>query len=205
MKALYFLTFLSVIISSCSSVSFLETQPNGGTLLNEIPEELHGNWLVEKSSISISKNGFDINSPEIKNAHIILSDTFRLYKANNYYVFNFSMKDKEKWEIILLKKLKNGDINIYETRDYRLFTKDKNLKIETIHYGNTGEPIDTTVNKINKDLHEKSSYQQALFSGRMNIKTLDKITKNERNILLSLKKDGTIISMEDGKIIKQKK
>jgi hypothetical protein len=205
MKTLYFLTFLSVIITSCSSVSFLEPQPIGGTLLNEIPKELHGNWSVERDSIAINKNGFDINSPEIKNAHIILSDTFRLYKANNYYVFNFSETNKEYWQIILIKKLKNGDINIYETRDYRLFANDKNLKIESIHYGNTAESFDTTVNKINQDLHKKSNYQEAVFSGRMNIKTLDKITKNERNILLSLKKDGTIISMEDGKIIKQKK
>jgi hypothetical protein len=204
MKTLYFLIFVSVIISSCSSVSFMETQPNGGTLLNEIPKELQGNWSVEKASISIDKNGFDINSQEIKNAHIILNDTFRLYKANNYYVFNFSNKDKEKWEIILLKKLKNGDINIYETRDYRLFAKDKNLKIESVYYGNTGEALDTTVKQINPDLHEKSSFQVAVFSGRITLKTLDKITKSNRNILLNLKKDGTIIFMEEGKVLDSK-
>jgi hypothetical protein len=206
MKTLYFLTFLSVIITSCSSVSFLEPQPIGGTLLNEIPKELHGNWSVERDSIAINKNGFDINGQSIGPAHIILIDTFRLYKANNYYVFNFSKKDKEKWEIILLKKLKNGDINIYETRDYRLFANDKNLKIESINYSTFGNEnnLDTTVNQINQDLHKKSDYQTAIFSGRMNIKTLDKITKNNKNIIFTLKKNGTIIPMEDGKIYKPK-
>jgi hypothetical protein len=38
----------------------------------------------------------------------------------------------------------------------------------------------------------------------MNIKTLDKITKNNKNIIFTLKKNGTIIPMEDGKIIKPK-
>ncbi len=92
MKTLYFLTFLSVIITSCSSVSFLETQPNGGTLLNEIPKELHGNWSIERDSISISKDAFDIKGSY--EGHITLNDTSRLYKANNYYVFNFSETNK---------------------------------------------------------------------------------------------------------------
>jgi hypothetical protein len=135
-----------------------------------------------------------------------LNDTVRLYKANKFYVFNFSKTNKEYWQIILIKKLKNGDINIYETRDYRLFAKDKGLKIESINYSTNGNEnnLDSTVNEINQDLHKNSDYQTAIFSGRMNIKTLDKITKNNKNIIFTLKKNGTIIPMEDGKIYKPK-
>jgi hypothetical protein len=194
---LIFLSF-SFIFTSCVSIYFTETQPKGGTMLNEIPNELIGNWMESENNYigfdKKGKTGTKYVSDSLGNIvdtifeNIPLSDSLRIFQVKNIYILNYKEKGKN-WGIITFKPQLNGDIFTYQIDDPHFFAKDRNLKLVKAVYIIDGE--EKVVNTLNPNYENNLQFQSATFSGQMKIKTLKKMM-SENRIMNILKKDGSI-------------
>ena len=179
MKLFPLIIGLLLVLSSCGVVYFIEPQPKGGELQLEVPKELYGKWFGNAEGWQIDKNGLtniNINTDSVGNktyTNGVVSE-FTVYKAKELYIAH-TKGHGDYWEIIILKPMKNGDINVYYSPDPKLFAHDKNLK-----------------------LVDSLSFNSAVYTGQMKMKTLRKILTSEN--LTILKKDGFIYSA-DGTII----
>lgn len=197
MKYLFPLIILSLLFSSCAHVYFTEPQPDGGARIYEIPEELFGEWMDDNGGLEIDVTGImDISLNRNTDGNIIdtsyrkteLSDTMRLYKTKNLYVFNYR-DGSDYWELVVIQKMKNGDIKFYQTANPEIFVKDKRLRLEEAKYIIDGE--EQVVNDLKSDNTDESGFKFAVFSGQMKVKTLRKILKEEY-LMVALLNDGTI-------------
>ena len=195
-KYFLFIAILPFIISSCVHLYFIEPQPKGGKLLSEVPTELHGEWYTEEGGIGIGSNGLSIkkieldtltNKMDTMSKDNNLSDTFRLYKAKEFYVLNYK-QNNEPWEIIVIHK-QNNNIYFHETTDPNLINKDHSLKLQEAHYDIDDK--DSIVQKLNPEQIDSLSFRSALFSGQMTLKTVKRIA-SEGDIITILKSDGSI-------------
>lgn len=198
LKIFYFIA-LSILIASCSHIYFTEPQPKCGVPLTEIPNELHGVWRDQNGGLEIHKNGFNefryeldsiTNSFDTIVENVNLSDSFKLFKAKDLYVFNAKYKS-EYWEFAILTKQKNGDIHYYTTSEPDIFIKDRNLKLIEAKYNIDDE--EKILKTINPDFEDHISFEYAIFSGQMKFKTLKKIITNE-NLMHVYKNNGTLFS-----------
>ena len=198
-RPVFLFTIFSFILSSCVQVYFIEPQPKGGILLTEIPEELQGKWTLASSEFIIDKRGYTFyqigtdtlsNSSDTIYERVNLTDSVRLYKSKRFYIVN-SREDDKNWEIVVIKKLRNGDIYLYETRDPEFYIKDRNLKLVSAKY--EIDDRDTIVGSLNPYFEGSSRFQSAIFSGQMKLKGIKKIAK-KKNIIFILKKDGTLVN-----------
>jgi hypothetical protein len=174
----------------------MEPQPKGGERLTEIPEMLYGKWFGDNHGWQINKNGFTYIEIESDSVGIVLdttyqtislSDTFRIYKAKELYIIH-TKENSDYWEIIILRHMKNGDINAYQASDPELFKPDKGLKLERANFYIDGE--EKSVKTLNPEHEESLSFQSAVFSGQMKMRTLRKVLTPDNLIVLT--KDGSI-------------
>jgi len=202
MIKVFYCISLSIVITSCSHIYFTEPQPRGGIPLFEIPNELHGVWSDQNGGIEIHKYGYNefkyeldsvTNSFDTLIKYMNLSDSFKLFRAKELYVFNAKLKSKY-WEIAILTKQKNGDIHYYVTSEPDVFVKDRNLKLIEAKYNIDDE--EKIIKTINPDFEDHISFKYAIFSGQMKYKTLRKIITNE-NLMQVYKKNGTFFSPSD--------
>lgn len=201
MKLFLAVILLSFIFPSCSSIYFIEPQPKGGERQPEMPKELYGLWFSENKGWQFNENGITFINFEIdSNANIVdttyqlvpLSDTLRIYKAKELYVINYinSEKNNNYWEILILERVTNGDINIYYSYNPEIFAHVKGLKLEEATYYIDGEK--KIVKTLNHDFESPNEFNNAVFSGQMTNKTLRKLITKISPIIF--KKDGSISS-----------
>ena len=122
-----------------------------------------------------------------------LSDSLRIYKAKEFYVIH-SKENNDYWEIVILKPINNGDINLYCTSNHELFASDKGLKLQEATYIINGE--EKKVKALNTNSEESAIFQNALYSGQMSIKTIRKMITID-NLLLILKADGSVFNPDE--------
>lgn len=200
MKLLIALIGLLLIVSSCSHVYFTEPQPKGGERLIVMPEDIYGIWFGGSEGWQFNEKGItNINIETDSIGTIIdtiyetnaLSDSLRIYKAKELYVIH-SRSNNNYWEIAILKPMKNGDINTYYTSNPVLFTSAKGLKLEEANYYIDGEL--KTFKTLETDDEGSMSFENAVYSGQMSIKTLRKILDSIDPVIF--KKDGSIYNPE---------
>ena len=160
MKTILIFLPIYFLFGSCVSIYFTEPQPKGGTLLNEIPNELLGSWEEGKNSMGFYKNGITTityvsdslnNIVDTIYTKIPLGDSLRIYQAKNIFVLNYPNKVYN-WEIIAFKPQANGDIYSYQMTDPNFFALDRNLKLlNAIYYVDHEEKILNTLNPIYND------------------------------------------------------
>lgn len=178
------------------TVQFKETQPENGLRLNEVPSELYGKWNRALDDVLINKEGLTIieikkdslgNTIDTLYDRYVLSESFRLYKAEEIYVLHVRY-EKDPWALFVMRFQKNGDINIYNFNNPDGFSKDKNLIIEEAVFNVEGN--DTIVKTLKPNFKAASELKKVIFSGQMDIATLRKALKKNQ-LFLILKKDGT--------------
>ena len=183
MKFLIFIVSL-LLISSCSHIYFEEVQPKGGVRQSEMPEELYGYWFGESEGWELSENGITNIDFETDSLGNVLDTTYqttplsyslRIYKAKEFYLIH-TRENSPYWEIITLKLMKNGDLNIYHSIDPKIFASVKGLKLEYANYDIDEES--QNVNKLDPEHNESIIFNHALFSGQMKVRQLRKIVKS---------------------------
>lgn len=202
MKQILFFTITTLLITSCSHIYFTEPQPKGGERLMEFPEELRGTWKKNTSNefetyaiyndrfevISVKKDSIG-NPTSSRTETQNLTDTFRLYKLNNFYVLNYR-DSGELWEIVVIKRKSNGDIIITGNNDPEFFIKRKELKLDSAEY-----VIDDSLRTfyaLNPFAEHSLRFVSATFSGQLTEKTLNKIVRQTDNGWI-FKKNGSFI------------
>ena len=215
MKHLIFIGLLFGAVS-CSTVHFMEVQPMNGERLHELPEELQGTWYGDDSVSYIRhyptySEDFSVHRDSLGNIvdttirYTYLSDSLRLYKGGDYYVYNDRFTNGT-WRIMVVKTRKNGDIDHYYIDDPIFYSKLKGLNIdsaETIAYlyieeiddiaGVDTVLVNPTIKQLESD--EFSNVQNAYIGGQIRIKDLKKIAKR-KYLFYTYKADGTIYAPE---------
>jgi len=194
-NTLVFFAFLLVFISSCTNVYFDQPQPKNGEILKYVPTELQGTWIEKLDTLYITKHGFEeVNVKtdsagtiaSIKRETHVLSDSLMLQKAGKYYVIN--IRERKKWQVVILDKQNNGDIIWYYPLSPPFFGEGNGLIIQKVKGKINGiETIDKSL--TNKD---KGSISSVYYQGQFKSKDIKKILIEE-NQLWIFKTDGTII------------
>jgi len=197
-KLTFLLAFTSLLLSSCTHVYFINPQPKGGKQLNEIPKEICGKWGNEYGGVLIEYDKitmYNINRDSLDNIidtnYTInpLSDSLRLFKVEDFYVFNIS-ENQGHWEIAILSIETNGDIVTYFITDVHALAQDPDLKIEEANYLVGDEEVILT--ELNADYDETEFLMHVVFSGQMSAKSLRKLMVPENKVYI-FKPDGRFI------------
>jgi hypothetical protein len=202
MKLLIIITISLLTLSSCVTIYFTEPQPKGGERILKVPKELYGKWFSETEGWKIDESGLTLidvkidsvlNTVDTTYKTSSLSESLRMYKEKELYILN-SRDNRNYWDVIILNRLDNGDINIYRPTDPTLFNDDKKLKLKEAVFLINGE--ERTVQSLDPIYKDSSKFQSALFSGQMDTETLRKIVKKD-NLILIFKNDGSAYVPED--------
>jgi hypothetical protein len=171
-------------------------QPRGGTNLTKMPEDLYGVWYSKDEGWKIDDSGItsiDLKTDAVENKTdttytlMPLTDSMRIYRANDFYFINYREKSQY-WEIFILESLHNGDINYFEISDPKIFSKVKGIKLVEANYSVDGET--RTVKTLAPDITGHLEFESAIFSGQMKIESLRKSLSAISPIVL--RNDGTI-------------
>jgi hypothetical protein len=207
MKSLPYLVAAIFFLSSCSHIYFTEAQAGGGTLLSEVPKELHGKWKIdEKESakenitewLTIEKEGYRYfkvvkdslqKVDTVKTETTLLSDSTKLYVSGKIYIFNYQ-DENPNWEIVVLEKRANGSIYFYESRDPNFYKRDKNLNLVQAKY--TIDEEEKIVKTLDPPYTESANFLHAIFSGQLENKTLHRLTRKKFRLHV-LKKNGKVV------------
>lgn len=198
-------SILGVIIvfslNSCFHVYFDRPQPKKGIYLTEVPADLHGSWIDKTDTFYIDKTGgyiynFDSITGEYFKEGFILSDSFQLYKAGDYYVANYT-KDKIWWEVEIIDRKENGDLYFYYPSTAPYFGKRLGLKV--VEIDQEFEPVwlnDSIGRDRNVLLNKRLSMKNVMlrnavyYKGQFRIKDIEKIIIPE-NLSIIYKHDGS--------------
>ena len=205
---------LSLILTSCWTVSFNQPQPKDGQRLKEIPEELQGKWIKNNGdSLMIDATGIGtmniIVEVDSLNNNIVdtsynydrLSDSIRIYRGGKYYVYN-ELRGDGAWGFAVTKVDFKGNIYNYYCDDVKFYRRLKGLKVDSVsytvqhHLHDIDELItlDTIVyNPTVKELSkiDNDEIQWIFFNGQIRVKDLQKIAARQ-NLKSIYKVDGTI-------------
>jgi len=137
---------LSLILTSCWTVSFNQPQPKDGQRLKEIPEELQGKWIKNNgASLMIDATGIGtmniIVEVDSLNNNIVdtsynyyrLSDSIRIYRGGKYYVYN-ELRGDGAWGFAVTKVDFKGNIYNYYCDDVKFYRRLKGLKVDSVSY-----------------------------------------------------------------------
>ena len=202
---------LSLILTSCFTVSFNQPQPKDGQRLKEIPEKLQGKWIFDSGdSLMIDATGIRTSTHNLDSLNNIvdrsykytsLSDSIRIYEGGKYYVYNERYNDGS-WLVAVTKVDFKGNIYIYYCDDVKFYSRLKGLKVDSVsytvqhHLHDIDELItlDTIVyNPTVKELSkiDNDEIQWIFFNGQIRVKDLQKIAARQ-NLKSIYKVDGTI-------------
>jgi hypothetical protein len=206
MKSLPYLFVAIFFLPSCSHIYFTEAQAGGGTLLSEVPKELHGKWKIDERGsakegitewLIIEKEGYRYfkvvkdslqKVDTVKTETTLLSDSTKLYASGKLYIFNYQ-DENPNWEIVVFEKRANGSIYFYESRDPKFFIRDKNLNLVQAKY--TIDEEETIVKTLDPLHNESANFQYAIFSGQLANKTIHRLTRKKYRLHV-LKKNGKV-------------
>ena len=197
-KFTFLIAIATLFLSACTHVYFVNPQPKGAKQLSEIPKELCGKWDNEFGGVHIEFDKitmYDISRDSLDNIIYTnytitpLSDMFRLYKAEDFYVFNLTEYEGY-WEVGVVSIEKNGDIITYYISDVDALSNDPNLKVTEANYLVGDEEIMLT--ELNPEYDETEFLMHVVFSGQMSVKSLRKMMVPE-NILYIFKPDGRFL------------
>lgn len=179
MKKFILIAIIATVLSSCSTVYFNNVQPSDGTILTEIPEDIHGKWNVENLDLMINSNSVTLIEKKEKlngkeKDHIdesyFISDSFIVKQAGKYLVFN--LKSDSLWSILIVNKTAIDRIEVF-----RPYVNDKRIK-------------KTNLKIVEAPLNSKNTNEYNVFtSGQITSKQLKKIIDNENRIVFL--KNGT--------------
>lgn len=200
---------IPIFLGSCAHVYFDEPQTLGGTELDKVPTELHGEWNDGEEGLMIDAFGWvDIglqtdpmtNTVDSTFRRINLSDSIRFYQSGKIYLLNLS-ENLVDWEVAVIK-IRRGNIYIYSSSNPRLYRKDKGLRLVNLTYdgdfienpegdGYTPEAIE--FNSFKDIVPDSLEFSHANFSGQMTRKGLRQLMK-KKNLLVILKSNGEMIT-----------
>ena len=110
MKTIAFF-YLLILLVGCKEISFQEPQPEGKKSLGEIPEKLHGTFLLSaagdnsQDTLFINKRGYRIASDKKES---LLGDSVVLKQYKGYYFININ--ENPEWLMRVIRQEKNGDL-----------------------------------------------------------------------------------------------
>lgn len=139
MKNIYFaIILLLVVLSSCTTVGFVEPMPLAGEELSEFPSEFVGEFLDSKTkdTIKVTKQSVYLG----KEMDFIIGDEAKLKTYKDYYILSLKSdkKDENTWGVIPFK-IENGNIIVYyivmenDDKDKNKQLDFKNKKIEDLN------------------------------------------------------------------------
>jgi hypothetical protein len=139
---------------------------------------------------------FDSISGKYIKEGFILSDSFQLYKAGDYYVANYT-KDKIWWEVEIIDRKENGDLYFYYPSTAPYFGKRLGLRVSEIEQEFEPVWLNDSVGKDRRVIFKKSlkmknvmSRNAVYYSGQFKIKDIKKVIIPE-NLSIIYKYDGT--------------
>lgn len=215
MKLLIAISFL-ITLTSCLTVSFNQPQPKDGKRLQEFPEELQGTWkmkdgdflTIDDAKITLSKmiNDSLNNVIDTSYNYTNLSDTIRMYRGGNFYVYNVQSSNGS-WLFALAKVDSKGNIYNYLCDDFMFYAKLKGLKADSasyqvqhyIHETDELNTLDTTIYHPSVKVLSKianDDIRWVYFDGQIRISDLRKIAIR-KNLISIYKVDGTVEEIEE--------
>jgi hypothetical protein len=111
MKNVAILVFLTIVLSACKEISFVEPQPKGKKSLNEVPGRLRGVYLLkdegsdDTDTLYVTKTGYLIASDKMQS---VLGDSLVLKKYKGYYFVNIN--ENPEWLLRVIRQEDNGDL-----------------------------------------------------------------------------------------------
>jgi hypothetical protein len=138
----------ALLCGACTEVSFPTHQPRGINILTEIPQELHGKFILSDAdsidrldTLIIEAKGYHFtnSSQHADNSWLdtgLLSDSLVLKKYKSFYFFNF--KEKDQWLLRVLKLETGGHLSFRmfaidgTGKDKLLWELEKELPVQTI-------------------------------------------------------------------------
>jgi hypothetical protein len=170
MKKHPLLIFLILLIG-CKEISFEQPQPKGKKILKEVPEGLHGKYLIAdengKSTDTLTVDRFGYRLGHNPREKASLSDTLVLKFYKGYYFLN--MNEHPEWILRVLRKEANGDL-VYlameeDDKKFNSFLKRLSAKVTIDSAVVNGEKlyqIDPTPKKL-VSLIKEGYFKQTVF------------------------------------------
>ena len=151
MKNLFFLSFLILLLASCTNVHFVSPQPEFVDALTEIPEKYHGEFLIESDENDVHI----VTGNTIDGINISTDSGLVVKERGNYFYVN--IMDDEGYYILriirLIKYLNYEDITLYAPHLYeRNYTRETQSNLFNIvsRVGKNKDPVldNVTVNQL---------------------------------------------------------
>lgn len=215
MKSSYLILTL-LLLSSCVTVHFNEPQPKGGERLYTVPEELHGKWRDMDEGNEINKFGliesdlvYDDSLAEFHDEYVVvdtsyeyiyLNDSIRLYKAKDYYVYNY-LEDWG-WTVLVIDKDDQGNLNFYAPNNFTALSKFRGLKVDSVQLQSLNRYDELEYKMIVKPDFDNMREDQiedvidVYVSGQIKKRDIKKLIRHE-NFIQSYRIDGTVFTPSD--------
>jgi hypothetical protein len=109
-KTIVFVCFL-IVLNGCKEISFQEPQPKGRKALAEVPNKLHGTYLLtavgenSQDTLFVNSKGYRIASDKMES---LLGDSLVLKQYKSYYFININ--ERPEWLMRVIRLEENGDL-----------------------------------------------------------------------------------------------
>lgn len=131
---------LTFLLFSCTEIKFKQAQPKGIKDLAIIPEQIQGEYLLDKKdTIKISSDQIRIHqdSTGLNDEVYEISDVFKVRYWKKIYFLNIKEKEDSIWTLIFIQKNKNQQLSAgflnFSDKDKEKIDKIKSItKVQTI-------------------------------------------------------------------------
>lgn len=202
----FYSTFLSLILLfySCTTVYFDRAQPRDGKTLNEFPNEILNEWIINENLGSLSIL-FTLNSLVLteyekdtitnemflkKRTEISIGDSIILKDCKSFYALSLK-ENKNQYQVVSLVFNENEEIEIYTPQHVPFWKNSRKLKLDSVVVSEGGMLANDLHVQDHFKLKEGEEIRKVHYSGSLKIKHLKKMNREE-NLLLILRSDGTI-------------
>ena len=195
---------LFVFLFSCTTVYFDRAQPRDGKPLNEFPDEILNEWILNENlgsfSILFTLNSMvlteyekDTLSNEMflkKRTEISIGDSIILKDCKSFYALSLK-ENKNQYQVVSLVFNEIEEIEIYTPQHVPFWKNSRKLKLDSVVVSE-GDMFGNNLHvQDNFKLKEGEGIRKVHYSGSLKIKHLKKMNREE-NLLLILRSDGTI-------------
>lgn len=166
----------SIILASCTEVSFPVHQPRGIAALSNFPTELQGRYITSQTdslrdTLFITERAYRFSSalPEERSwlSQAQLSDSLILKKYKGFYFVNF--REYDQWLFRVLSRERNGDLLLKSLaldgpgKDKLLWRLQQELTVQTIVRDSSEKfyRIDPTPKQLLRLLREKKYWEES--------------------------------------------